>query len=393
MRTALLSTIEQTDKGETRAFLELGGRKLIDWQLDLVRDLGCERVICLAQGPSSELDNFRTRTERLGLEFHAIGGPLQLVGLVSADQELVVLGDGVVFDREFLKEAFTERRGVAVVPADAGIDARFERVDAQWAWGGLFIARAQIAEQLAEMPADSDTISLLLRMALQSGTRLVEIDAERLDDGSLLLATSGTIIENRENALLDRGVKQISWFGPGNALAQLAARKSAAKWISRGPQMSLATAIGAVLGAAALIQYSQLLWALVALFIAALVGSYSMALFSLKSKLLGVERPKYLYIIFNIIIDISLIISLTYPVDVGWQQRLFSAVTLLGGWRLAELLSSKKLESFWRDRSILIAILIFGLVLGLTSIIIQLLVLIALAFCLFLAGRSKITQA
>ena len=93
---------------ESRAFQQMGGRCLIDWQLDLVRDLDCQRVICIAAGPSSQLDSFRNRVEQSGLEFHAIGGPLQLVSLVSADQELVVLGDGVIIDREFLLSAFAK---------------------------------------------------------------------------------------------------------------------------------------------------------------------------------------------------------------------------------------------------------------------------------------------
>jgi len=393
LRTALLSTIERTDSGDTRAYLQLGGRKLIDWQLDLARDLGCERVICIADGPSSELDSFRLRVEQFGFEFHAIGGPLQLVGLVSADQELVVFGDGVVIDREFFSKKFTEKRGVMVVPADAGTDVGFERVDAQNAWGGLFVARAQIAEQLAEMPADSDTISLLLRMALQAGTKLVKIDAERLHDGTLLLATSSEVIQRREDLLLDRSSQRKSWMGPGNALAQTAARRMASKWISHGPTISLFAAILGLVGAVGLVLFSQHIWALAVLLLAALAGSFSVALFYLKAKLLGFERPRYLPISFNILIDLSLIVSIVFPLSQGWQQRLFLGVLLLGGWRMARLVSIEKLLPFWQDRSILLGILLAAAILGVSTFIIQILVLTALAYCLFLAGRKKITQA
>jgi hypothetical protein len=327
------------------------------------------------------------------MQFHAIGGPLQLVGLVSADQELVVLGDGVIYDREYLAESFPNARGVAVVPAYVGVDAGFERVDAQYAWGGLFIARGQIVEQLAEMPADSDTISLLLRIALQAGTKPVTIDADRLEDGSLLKASSQSVIENREKVLLDRSSHRGSWLGPGNALAQIGARKLATNWISRGPALSFSAAITALIVAAGLTFYSLPFWALIALLSAALAGSFSVALFSLKAKLLGSDRPKHLSISFNVLLDLSIIASIVLPLSYGWEQRLFLAAILLGSWRLAQLISTEKLESFWQDRSILIGILIGSALLGIIPTAIQLLVLTAMAYCLFHAGRKKITQA
>lgn len=393
MRTVLLSTIELTDQGETRAYLQLGGRKLIDWQLDLARDFGCQRVICIANGPSSELDGFRARVEQLGMEFHAIGGPLQLVGLVSADQDLLVLGDGVVIDREFLAESFPDRRGVAVVPASVGIDVGFERVDAENAWGGIFIARAQIAEQLAEMPADSDTISLLLRMALQAGTKLVPIDAERLEDGTLLLASTGQIIQSREKTLLDRSSQSKSWLGPGNAIAQLVARHMAKNWIARGPILSLVLTIAAFGAATVLILLLQQYWALVVLLFASLAGSFCLALFNLKAKLLGTERPKYLVLLFIYLTDISVIMSQVYPFTPNWKQRLFVIVVLLASWRLAELVSFEKLQPFWQDRSILLSLLIAAALLGIVPLLTQILTLVALAFCLIVVGKDKITQA
>lgn len=393
MRTALLSTIERTEGDEARAFLPLGGRKLIDWQLDLARELRCDRVICLAEGPSSDLDSFRDRVEKLGLEFQAIGGPLQLVGLISADQELVVIGDGVVIDRQFVREVSLDQRGVAVIPAKDGIAAGFERVDAQNAWGGIFIARGQIAEQLADMPADSDTISLLLRLALQAGTPLMQVDSDRLADGTVILATDSELVSKRERSLISRSAKGVSWFGPFTAMARILSRKLAGNWIVRGPEASFAFAIAGLLTALTLTFYSLQFWAMTALAVASFAGTLSASLFALRAKLFGTNVQGYFDLSFNILIDYSLIISLTFPFVDGFEQRLFLAVIMLGLWRVTAYHSSSKFAAFWQDRSLLIAILLLAIGLGEIMMAIQLLALIALGSCLFLDGRGKITQA
>ena len=187
LRTALLSAVERSEDGTPRAFLELGGRTILVWQADLAISLGCERIVCLAQGPTPELLELQQELEEKGLSFQLIRGSLQLVSLLSADQDILVLADGLVFDRELAHAAIGDKRGIAALPAEEGIAAGFERIDANRAWAGLLVARANIVERLADMPPDVDTISLILRLALQAGVPVVLCDKQHLDSGNVLI--------------------------------------------------------------------------------------------------------------------------------------------------------------------------------------------------------------
>ena len=57
MRVALLSTLEPSadDATTPRGLLRLGGRSIVHHQLATALALGCERVICLADGLPGEV--------------------------------------------------------------------------------------------------------------------------------------------------------------------------------------------------------------------------------------------------------------------------------------------------------------------------------------------------
>lgn len=400
MRTALLSTIERCEpdesggEGDPRAWCTLGGRPIIEWQLDLARDLGCERIICLADRPSPQLDHFRERVEAYGLEFQAIGGPRQLAGLVTADQDLVVIGGGVILDREAQRGVLNERRGVTVVPAEAGIAAGFERVDANHAWGGLLVARGRIAEGLAEMPPDSDTVSLLLRLALQAGTPLVKMPPQWLADGTLMLATNVGQIERREAALLDRSTNNISWFGPFDATAHRLARRLAPGALARGPIMATGLSLGLIAGAVALACYSRTAEAFVTLALAALMASLAIGLGGLKARMLGAVPSRNIAFLFKLLLDASAILIMVGPWGSGLPPAQVSLGFLIVGlWRLAERAGPSSIAPLWQDRTLFAAILAAASWMHSLSPTLQGLALMALAYCLVFAYRPGLTRA
>ncbi|MBA4163421.1 MAG: hypothetical protein C0510_02125 [Erythrobacter sp.] len=400
MRTALLSTIERCEpdesggEGDPRAWCTMGGRPIIEWQLDLARDLGCDRVICLADGPSPQLEHFRERVEAFGLDFQAIGGPRQLAGLVTADQDLVVIAGGVILDREAQRGVLNERRGVAVVPAEAGIAVGFERVDATHAWGGLLVARGRIAEGLAEMPPDSDTVSLLLRLALQAGTPLVNMPPEWLADGTLMLATNARQIELREAALLDRSTNDISWFGPFDASAQRLARRLAPGALVHGPNASSGSSLGLIAGAIALAYYSRTAEAFVALALAALMASLAIGLGGLRARLLGAVPSRNIVFLFKLLLDASAILIMVGPWGGGLPPAQVSLGFLIVGlWRLAERVGPSSIAPLWQDRTLFAAILAAASWLHALAPTLQALALMALAYCLVFAYRPGLTRA
>ena len=87
---------------------------LLSWQIDMAHDLGCERFICLTDAKLEAFEELRDQIQQFGGEFHTISGPLPLVSLLSADQALMVIADGLIADRAQVAALLTGQRGVLV---------------------------------------------------------------------------------------------------------------------------------------------------------------------------------------------------------------------------------------------------------------------------------------
>ncbi|MGC5220835.1 hypothetical protein, partial [Escherichia coli] len=82
--------------GALRAALPLAGRSVIAWQAALLRALGCERVLCLAETSGGTVLELQHMLEGQGVQFHTLRGLAAIPALVRAEDDLVVLADGLV---------------------------------------------------------------------------------------------------------------------------------------------------------------------------------------------------------------------------------------------------------------------------------------------------------
>lgn len=394
MRTALLSTLELTQGGRPRAFQRLGGRFLLSWQVDLARDLGCSRIVCLADGESEQLDEVREQVEGFGLDFQMVRGPLPLVGLLTADQELVVIADGLVADRELVRELMGQGRGVVALPDDVGIEAGFERIDASHAWGGIIVTRANIAQQLADMPPDSDTISLLLRLALQAGTRLIPLDEEALESGDWLLVRERAALAQREETLLDRSVEQVSWSAPGLALSRRLARALAPDGLERGGTIAMELGALGLVGAIASASYDYAFPAVASFLAGSFAFASGEALAGLKSRLRGTGGAASRARLLHNLLDLALLAVLTLPATAyNALERVFLPLMLIGLLRLAATLAPARGENAWRDRTSVAFVLLVSAWFGSLEQTMAALCVATLGFCLFFRRKSQITLA
>lgn len=370
----------------------MGGRAVIEWQVDLARDFGCERIICLCQGSSPELIDLQNDVEASGLQFNLISGPLHLVGLASADQDIVVFADGLVIDRELALGLLGDRRGMLALPAEAGIAAGFERIDAEHAWAGLFASRANIVEQLADLPPDGDTISLLLRLALQAGTRRIPVEEERLDRYEILLANDKSQLDRRERSLLDGGGQTVPWSAPGQILAHLLSRRLAPDGLARGPAIATGAAALFGLGAVVLSGFDHSFAALCALILGGFSLAVGNAMRGLKARLLGrVESPRVPFIA-NILQDVLAIAALTLPsLPFMLPKRVFLPLVLFGLIHLAARAGSSRWKGLWADRTVLFLVLAPAAWFGSLTQAIALIILAALVYCLFSQRNIAIT--
>lgn len=258
MRTALIAALKRTGSGTPRGALALAGRTVLARQVDWLRSIGCERILCLCEGADGEVLRLQREVEAAGGNFQALRGFLHLPALVRAEDELVILADGLLPDPELaatlLAQGAPPPRFVATLPASSPLVAQhpedFERIDAQAHWAGLLVMRGAPVQHLADFPPDADAISLLLRLALQAGTPRRALPGEDPAPAGWLLATDETALAAQEQALITRAAGAPEWRRPAQALARVAAQALAPQGLERGPL--IAAGAGAVLHLAAL---------------------------------------------------------------------------------------------------------------------------------------------
>ncbi len=252
MHIGLIAALRRTDDGPLRASLPLAGRSVIAWQAALLQSLGVERVLCLAEAPCEEVLALQQALEAQGVQFHALKGFAAIPALVRADDDLVIIADGLVPDPSVVVAELGGpegvRRGVATIPADhpqaLARPADFERIDATRHWAGVLVMRGAPARHLSDFPADADAISLLLRLALQAGTPTRDLSVREPLTENWLLADSAAAVERHESVLIARATPPADWRAPGTALASALVRALVPRGLAQG---------GLVAGCAALV--------------------------------------------------------------------------------------------------------------------------------------------
>lgn len=154
-----------------RAFLRIGGSTVARHQLALALELGCERIICIAQRLTTELVELQHLAEASRAQFHVLANARALVGLVTTVDEVFVLGDGLFVTIPEAASLLEEGQTVLVQPIEQGLSAGFERIDINHAGAAAMRLPGRLIERLSELPSDCDVASSLQRIALQAGVR------------------------------------------------------------------------------------------------------------------------------------------------------------------------------------------------------------------------------
>lgn len=257
MRVALLSTLESVAAagGDPRGFMTVAGRSIVRHQLECALALGCEKIACHAAGLPRELVALQHLAEKAGAQFQVIPGARVLSGMVRAADELMVFAEGLLPDPVLAKKLLADRPAVLALPAEEGVAAGFERIDREYAWAGLFMVRGSAVERLSELPPDADPIAGLLRIALQSGTRIVTMPPGILAGREWGLVQSEDGAAEFEQVWLTRNVRSASFAAPFLALADRAAtvlmRRSDERKFGGAAILGSAAGVGVIAGLAA----------------------------------------------------------------------------------------------------------------------------------------------
>jgi hypothetical protein len=375
MRIALTSALKRTETGELRAELVLAGQSILAWQVDLLAALGAERVICLCHAVEGEVLRLQHKVEASGATFHALTGFVGLAALVRAEDDLLILGDGVLPDpllaQELVRPDDSWRRDIICLPADhamvSGAPDDFERIDAAHHWAGLLVMRGAPVQHLATFPDDADAVSLLLRLALQAHTPCQDLGPSQLEPGMWILADSAAVLETHQRELLARAVLPRDFRAPLIALADIVVGALAPRGLLKGPAvagsltfvLALSGSLAAALGAPAI----GLACAAAAAFSGTIAGGYAGLSRRLKRQSGPIPGEAAYRFAFDVLAALTLWFALA-PLP-EWTALAICGPLLVGLARLAGQEDVKApLSAFWRDRASLLGLLTIAALVG-----------------------------
>lgn len=245
MRIGLIAALARTPEGGLRAQLPMAGRSVLAWQVDLMQTVGAERIICLCESTSGAVLGLQHAVEARGGSFHLLNGFAALPALVRAEDELIVLRDGLVPDPALI--GLAPDKSILCIAADHPFaieqSGDFERIDAQRHWAGWLMMRGSPVQQLADFPADADATSVLLRLALQAGTPCRELAGDKVTPASWLLAANEQAVRAHETALMAHAAPPMNWRAPLSALAALVVRKIVPRGLGDGARLTAGLAL------------------------------------------------------------------------------------------------------------------------------------------------------
>jgi hypothetical protein len=377
LRVALLTMMapaEAVDEGSQasiggggaplRADLRLGAVTLARHQLGVALALGCERIVCLAHALDDEISGLQSATEALGARFHVIDEPRALVGLVTAIDELIALGDGLLAWPPMAISLLEAGPAVLVQPVDRGMAAGFERLDLNHADAAIFRMPGRLVHRLAELPADCDGFSALQRIALQGGVPQRLVPAAALAEGQWTLVRS----ESEAHAVEALWIRLQTETGGGNNaslwVAQFAVRRLGPALLHAGSGHGVVAAAAAVTALLAL-GAGGIHW-VVAGFILAAIAWLLLCAAGLMARIERatlyvpshrVFRGRILGWVSDAILAVLMVQSVNGLPGQNLGERAFAPVVLLGLCRLIQQTLPKNRRRWLEDRGLLALLL------------------------------------
>lgn len=185
MRVAVLSLIEAAggDPGRLRGYLPIGGRSVLRHQIGFALSLGCKRIVVMAEGVSGELVGLQHVVEAGQAQFHVVATARALAPLIHPEDDVVVLGDGLLAMPEALREHLDAGPVLLTLPVELALPLGFERIDINHAFAAAMRFPGRMAAALADLPPEWNVQSALLRLATQARISQRSVPASLLEDG------------------------------------------------------------------------------------------------------------------------------------------------------------------------------------------------------------------
>lgn len=371
MRVALLSTLEPSvdDATTPRGLLRLGGRSIAQHQLATALALGCERVICLADGLPGEVIALQHAAERTGASFQVTGDGRGVAQLIKPDDELLVFADGLVASSEAVATLLGGRNGMVVQPVESGMAAGYERIDLNHAGGGIMRLPGRLAAGLADLPGDWNPVSALLRIAVQSSLRQVVLPQTLIDTGRWSLVRSDGEAHRVEPNWLRQHTARRNGSGPGNWLAARLVERLGPALLHAGTKPHVIALGAAAVALLALVSawFGAFAPAFAGLGVAWLIRRCAAILGNVHGEKAFGEtawfRPEAA---FGALLDAAFVVvaawrlAAVYPIANAFLVGGFSAIVLIGLVRLLPVLLARRRWAGWLADRLVLGLLLAG---------------------------------
>jgi hypothetical protein len=172
------------------------------------------------------------------------------MGLVSAQDEVIALGDGVLAWPDLAHELLATP-AVLVQPVEQGVAAGFERLDFNYASAGAMRFPGRLVERLGELPGDVETFACLQRIALQGGVPQRSVPDDVIAQGRWTLLHNEQEVQAVEPGWISHHLFEDGLRSPSEWLAGQAVRLAGPALLeagSGGTVVAMAAGVLAALG-------------------------------------------------------------------------------------------------------------------------------------------------
>ncbi len=330
MRIALITIGGDAEDVAAQGQVLLGRRTALR-QLEFARAAGCEAAIGLGDGTGAMAIELRHVAEAGGMKFRTMTNTHNLLGAVGTGDELLVLAPGLLPESAEVLELVQGRHSVVLLPADEGVAAGFERIDANHAWAGVLLMPGRLVERLAQLPRECDAAPSLLRIALQAGIDLRLLAPATLTAGSWIMAHP-SLASAVEAAMLDRRMSAASGGGPSRSFARGVLRRFAPSMLRRKAASAALNAVTGIIGIGACVgaAYGHPALALVAVALCALLAEIAIGFERLgHSPLTAIAKPDRFSELARWFVDAVLLVCVALAIPADWHRQAFPPLILL----------------------------------------------------------------
>ncbi len=303
------------------------GKSIAERQLEFAIAAGCRKLVILGNGAAPEAIKLRHRAEGQKAKVQVINSSHALPVAVADDESILVMQPGVLpsWNNGVLE---LSDGGILTLPAGAGAEAGFERIDLARSWAGILVLQGNRLSRLLDLPDDSDPNAALLRIALQAQLTETELDVSALADGAWIMVNDDVERRIVEDKWLARHLPPSQPYSLSQRFAEGALRLGGRIFTARaevGPGiLALAFLLGGAGAIAAWFGMPVLAFALIALVAPTFnIGAGILRLTAPSFGSFRIARYSFLFI------DIIIILAGVFSIDGVWFRQVFPPLVLV----------------------------------------------------------------